>query len=174
MPPCWKAQTTEGLRCSLRADCAKRGRFSTQPALSAAQSATAAHARSARRPRAVWAQTTCEVSVWSARWPHVQTVKFQQKNGTLHNVCMYYSTQVGRNELPAASLKTETAVFPRNSKWQQWDRLVAVWTWVGTAGCSLTALRQRQCRLRDAYQLNSSWLHAASICAVWRLLLSQK
>jgi hypothetical protein len=85
--PCWKAQTTQGLRCSLRADCPKRGRFSTQRALSAAQSATATHARSARRPRAVCAQTTREVSVWSARWPHVQTVKFRKKKMVPYIMC---------------------------------------------------------------------------------------
>jgi hypothetical protein len=63
--PCWKAQTMRGLRFCLRADLAKRGRFSTPRALSA---------------KAVCAQTTRKVSVWSARWPHAWTVKLQKKN----------------------------------------------------------------------------------------------
>jgi hypothetical protein len=65
--PCWKTQTTRGLRYSLRADLAKRGRFSTQRALSAPEG-RAWSARSLQRSlRADHAQTTRKVGTWSAR-----------------------------------------------------------------------------------------------------------
>jgi hypothetical protein len=115
--PCWKAQTTQGLRCSLRADCAKRGRFSTQRAVRGAVCD--------RSPREVCAQTTRSLRADNARSQCVvcalttcsnsKISKKKKKKGTLHNVCMYYSIDGIFFHYPASLYQGHVRIWTRDS-----------------------------------------------------------
>jgi hypothetical protein len=79
--PCWKAWSTRGLRNGPCVEIAKNGHFFVKQVLMV-------HAQGPRRrPRVdiakVHAQTTHKVGTWSARGPHVKTLKFQQQQKKL-------------------------------------------------------------------------------------------